>query len=204
MRNAFRLVALLAVVATPLAAQGPGEPMMNRGMGPGAAPPPAARFLLAHTGELNLTDAQVVKLAAIERRAEARRVTTRTAMDSMRARFMAQGMPADSAARAARHNVMMSTMQANQTKMREGQQADLREAVAVLTADQQAKVWQLMAQAGRANRAARPGRAAAMRPRAQMRRPGMGQQMRPGMGQGMGPGMGQGVGPGMGQRPPVE
>jgi hypothetical protein len=182
------------------------------GMGqPGPAPAPAARFMLAHTGELNLTDAQVVKLAAIERRAEARRIATRTAMDSMRTRMMAQGVPADSAARASRHNAMMSTMQATRTRMQEQQQADLKESLAVLTNDQQAKAWQIVAQARGAQRPARPGRGARPGRAGGMNRPGA---MRPGMnhpngmgqGQGMGPnhpdGRGQGMGMGT-QRPPV-
>lgn len=197
MRTSLRIAALLMAVATPLAAQGAGAPMragMGHGMAQGGpAPAPGARFLLAHTGELNLTDAQVVRLAAIERRAEARRTATRAAMDSMRTRMMAQGMPTDSAARAARRNMMMSTMQSTRTRMAEQQQTDLRDALAVLNADQQARAWQIMAQAGR-GRQARPGGRGA--------RPGRpGRAMHPG-GQGPGPNHPNGMGQGMG-RPPA-
>lgn len=215
MRNSVLLSALLMAIATPLAAQGMGGQMGMAQRGP--APAPAARFMLAHTGELNLSDAQVVKLAAIERRAEARRVATRTAMDSMRSRMMAQGMPTDSAARAARHNAMMSTMQATRTRMQEQQQADLKESLAVLTTDQQAKAWQIVAQArgpqrqarpgqgarpGRAGGMNRPGRAGGMnRPGAGM--PGMNHPNGMGQGQGLGPNHPDGRGQGMGtQRPP--
>lgn len=209
MRNSIGIIALLMAVAAPLAAQGAGAPM-GAGQAPAGPIPPAARFMLAHTGELNLTDAQVVKLAAIERRAEARRSATRASMDSMRTRMMAQPVPTDSAARLARRNTMMSTMQATRTRMQEQQQADLRDAIAVLTPDQQAKAWQIVAQSPRGNRAARPGRA--MRPGAmgQMAPGGARPRMRPGMGMGRGQGMGMGQNPpnrppqaGMGQRPPV-
>ncbi len=190
MRTSIRFVALLMAVAMPLAAQGPGMPM-GQPQGPAAGPvPPAARFMLAHTGELNLTDAQVVKLAAIERRAEARRAAIRATMDSMRTRMMAQGMPTDSAARAARRNSMMTTMEATRTRVQEQQQADLRDAIAVLTPDQQAKAWQIIAQSPRANRPARGMRPGAM---GQMRPGGMGQRMRPGRGMGMGQGQGMGM-----------
>src|SRR6266536_287796 len=67
-----RVVVLSVGAAATAAAQGPGGPPM----GPrpeDARARPAAQMLLANTGTLDLTDAQVVKLAAIARRTEARR-----------------------------------------------------------------------------------------------------------------------------------
>src|SRR5687768_10433401 len=83
MRNPTRLALLLSLTAaTSVAAQGPEAP---RRAGPGG--PPAAQMLLAQTGELELTDAQVVRLAAIARRSESRRRALRAAMDSAETRF---------------------------------------------------------------------------------------------------------------------
>src|SRR3954470_17516653 len=73
---------------------GPGS--MARGPAGGGANPVAstADFLLGRTGELALTDAQVVRLAAISRRTDTRRKAMMTRMDSLRA---AQPAPGDSA-----------------------------------------------------------------------------------------------------------
>src|ERR1051325_1756136 len=84
-------VILIAVAGSPLLAQGPGAPggpppmdgMRPGGRGPGRG----AAFLLAHTGDLELTDAQVVKLAAIARRGAVRVRGVRATMDSARRRF---------------------------------------------------------------------------------------------------------------------
>jgi Spy/CpxP family protein refolding chaperone len=150
-------------------AQGPGGPG-----GPGPDGPPmaggrTAEQFLAHVGELGLSDAQVTRLAAIARRSEARRVAQRSAMDSMRARAMAA--PADSAARAARRASLRATME----RMRDQNQADLRDALAVLTPDQQAKAWQIRGAGARG-----PGmRGGAMRRGTRGMR-GAGRGMRPG------------------------
>ena len=141
-------------------AQGPDRPPMpppnggemrspmNGPGGPEIGPPPldAASMLLAHTGELKLTDAQVTRLAAIARRTADRRKAMRTSVDSMRAAnrptpstngplpTMRQGPPA---------------MQAAQMeKMREQEHADLRDALTVLTPDQLAQGWEMMASRG--------------------------------------------------------
>src|SRR2546423_13470616 len=111
MRSTIRIVALLCVAAVPLMAQGPGNAPMRRAPGPPGPGEPGmqapmgrrpggstAQFLLAHTGELDLNDAQVVKLAAIARRAEARRRSMRASADSMRMRFQGPPMAGDSAA----------------------------------------------------------------------------------------------------------
>lgn len=130
----------MTLVAGALAgAQGPGGPGGMPGSGPEGRPMAggrAAEQFLARVGELGLSDAQVTRLAAIARRSETRRVAQRAAMDSMRTRAMAA--PADSAARAARRASMRATME----RWRDQNQADLRDALAVLTPDQQAKAWQ--------------------------------------------------------------
>lgn len=103
----------------------------------------SAQMLLAQSAQLDLTDAQVVKLAGIARRAELRQ----RAMDSARTRF---NQPADSLARWQ----FAQRMQAEMTKERDQSHVDLRDAIASLTPDQQAKAWEMAA--GRA-RAARGG-----------------------------------------------
>jgi hypothetical protein len=100
-------------------------------------------MLLAHTGELNLTDAQVVKLAAISRRSEARRRSMRAAFDSSRQRFQ-RPAPGDTAARRQLREQMRTNMERSRDQMR----ADERDAIAVLTADQQARAWELVSRRG--------------------------------------------------------
>jgi Spy/CpxP family protein refolding chaperone len=140
MQKTIRSVVLLSLTAvTAVAAQGPGPggPGASRRMGPGG--PPAAQMLLAQTGELELTDAQVVRLAAIARRSESRRRALRAAMDSAETRF--RGQPGDTTARRQFAQRMQADMQRAQDQM----QADQRDAIAVLTPDQQAKAWNLVA-----------------------------------------------------------
>ena len=98
MRTLARVVGLLSLVAAasiavaqgpgrpPMAGGGPGPGMMPGGPGGGGGSPigATADFLLAHTGDLALTDAQVVRLAAISRRTDARRKTMMARMDSAR------------------------------------------------------------------------------------------------------------------------
>jgi hypothetical protein len=137
-RIAFLALAGLALAAAPLAAQGPGAPMGAPGdgpmmggppPGPPMGPPPAADFLLGHTGELKLTDQQVVRLAAIARRAADRRQAARP--------------PAPGAQRPS--DAEMARMRQQHEQMREQDRTDLRDALAVLTADQQARAWEMMA-----------------------------------------------------------
>ena len=71
-----------------------------------------AQMLLARTAELDLTDAQVVKLAAIARKAEARHRARQAAMDSARTRFT---QPGDSVAR----RQLGQRMQTEMTKERD-------------------------------------------------------------------------------------
>jgi Spy/CpxP family protein refolding chaperone len=161
MRIAIRSVILFSLTAaTTVAAQGPGAP---RRAGPGG--PPAAQMLLAQTGELELTDAQVVRLAAIARRSESRRRAMRAAMDSAETRFGNQ--PGDTAARRQFAQRMRADMQRAQDQM----QADQRDAIAVLTPDQQARAWNMVA-----NRRPQMGGGRGMRPggeRGMRRMPGV-------------------------------
>ena len=139
---------------------------------PGAAGPsgrraPAAQMLLAHTGELALTDQQVVRLAAIARRAEARRRAMRASMDSARTRLApGTAAPADSIAR----RQWRERMRLELGRAQEQAQADQRDAIAVLTPDQQARAWDIAASRGRDRGMGRGMRG--MRGRG-MREPGM-------------------------------
>ena len=167
MRSTIRALALLSLTtATTAFAQGPVPPMGGPQQGRGPAGVPAAQMLLARTGELGLSDAQVVRLAAIARRAETRRAGLRAAMDSARQRFAA-GRSADTAARRAFRQRMMADVE----KARDAARVDQRDAIAVLNADQQARAWEMVANRGRM------ARAGAMR--------GRGERMRMGPGRGM-------------------
>lgn len=135
MRRLALLAALaLAVGAAPAVAQGPtpARPAMPGRMGPHASG--AAGMLLAHTGELRLTDAQVVRLAAIARRGADRE---RAMHQRMRAAAPRPGTVPNAEA--------MQRMRQEMDQMREQGRTDLRDALAVLTPDQQATAWEMMA-----------------------------------------------------------
>ena len=157
----IRIAVLLCFAgATAAAAQAPRSRRPEAG-------PPAAQMLLAQTGELELTDAQVVRLAAIARRSETRRRSLRAAMDSAQTRF--RGQPGDSVARRQFGQRMQADMQRAEEQMR----ADQRDAIAVLNADQQAKAWNMVANRGERMRGGRgPGSVGRMRG-------GRGDRMRP-------------------------
>ena len=155
-RLILNTVVALAATAAVVSAQGP-----RRGMGPGPMPGPRggmgagagprgagptqdpAEFLLSHTGEFKLTDAQVTRLAAIARRSADRRRTMRTQLDSMRTNFARGGRP-DSAARAGMRQ-RMEQMRPQMDRMREQSLTDRRDAIAILTPDQQAQAWERIA-----------------------------------------------------------
>jgi hypothetical protein len=145
-------------------------------------------MLLSHVGELGLTDAQVVRLAAIARRQEARRQSLRAALDSAERRFQ----PGDSIAR----RQFGERMRANMEREQEQIVVDQRDALAVLNADQQARAWSMATGPARGFRGrGGPG----MRPGGMgrgMRRPEMGRRemRRPGMRR-------PEIGPGPGMRP---
>jgi hypothetical protein len=153
MRSVLRMAAVLSAIATTsLAGQQPGQPI------PGAAQSgsvlttsrpeagaigvamvlPAAKMLLANSAELDLTDAQVLKLAAIARRSEARRRSMRAALDSVVTRFSQPGDPVALDAVDERARI-------NMNRMRDQFRLDQRDAIAVLTPDQQATAWEMIA-----------------------------------------------------------
>ena len=157
MRHITRTVTLLFLAAaTTAGAQGLTP---SSGARRGA---PAAQMLLSRTGELELTDAQVVRLAAIARRSEARRRAMRATMDSARVRFDAQ--PGDTAARRQFRQRMQTDLQRVEEQLR----TDQRDAIAVLTPDQQAKAWDMVSNRGPRLRGGREMRA----PRGLRRTPG--------------------------------
>jgi len=174
MLSSIRTIALLSfAAASTLAAQGPGGPPLSPA-GSDDRGSPAAKLLLSNTAELDLTDAQVVKLAAIARRSEARRRTMRAVMDTARLRF-GQRNAGDSVAR----RQFGDRMRVDMDRAREQGRADQRDAIAVLTPDQQARAWELVSNRGR----------------------GMGRGMRQGGMHRGGMGRGRGARP---LRPPVE
>ena len=144
MRRLVLTTALLGAFAMTLSAQGPGAPPSG---GPLAN---SAQFLLAHTGELRLTDAQVVRLAAIARRTDERQRALRATLDSVRPIRPMRG--ADSTAREERSR-RAEQMRGSMERMREQARADRRDAIAVLTADQQAMAWEMVAAGPRMQRA---------------------------------------------------
>ena len=144
---------LMFAVATSLGAQPPGAARGPGGRpgfgiapaGPGGGASPigsTADFLLAHTGDLSLTDAQVVRLAAISRRTDARRKTMRARMDS--ARTAARPAPGDSTDRRGRGRPA-APLAAELQQARDQVHGDIRDAIAVLTPEQQASAWMMVA-----------------------------------------------------------
>jgi hypothetical protein len=159
MRSSVAVLALVTLTAATIAAQAPGTPPAPMGGARGGAPSGNAQMLLARSAELGLTDAQIVKLAAIARRAEARRNTMRAALDSGRTRFTG---PGDSTAR----RQFAQRMQTDMAKERDQSRVDLRDAITVLTPDQQAKAWEMNSQRGmRGGRGVGGGRGVARAPR---------------------------------------
>src|SRR4051794_30053183 len=147
-RSAFLPLLGLPLCAAPAVAQGPdgmpghpgpmpGGPGMMMMMHGGPGPDPAS-MLLAATGPLHLTDAQVVRLAAIARRAEERHAAMRTGMEAHAPRPGAADRQAPSEAD-------MQRMHQQMEQMHQQMQADLRDALAVLTPDQQATAFEMVA-----------------------------------------------------------
>jgi len=116
-----------------------------------------AQFLLAQTGELNLTDAQVTRLAAIARRTAERRRVVRVHMDSLRTQRPPGGGRPDSSQRA-RMRQSFEQMRPAMQRLRDQAQADRRDAISVLTPDQQARAWERVAASGRMQRGGMGGR----------------------------------------------
>jgi len=140
-----------------------------------------AQQLLAHTGELKLSDQQVTRLAAIARRSADRREGMRRSMDSL---MTARGMARPDSARP--RGGPSPEMRAAADRMRDQAHGDLRDALAVLSPDQLATAWELVAMRGPGLRGG-PG--------------SMGGPMRGGPGMGGGAGLRGGPrGPGAGMR----
>ena len=119
-------------------------------------------MLLAHTAELKLTDQQLSKLAAIARRTDDRHKAMRASMDSLMRAERPQGNgPASANPRPFNPDQASAMM----TRVRDQERTDLRDALAVLTIDQQADAW-MMRGAGPMGPGAQPGaRFGAMRGR---------------------------------------
>ena len=132
MRRRYLMSFILAFAAA--SAKLPAQ--MPMAGGPGMPGAPAVEMLLAQTGPLQLTDAQVVKLAAIARRADDRHRALRTRLDSLRPRRVPGER--DSTARPRMPTDLFE-------REREASHNDLREALAVLSPDQQARAWEMMA-----------------------------------------------------------
>ena len=126
---------------------GPGMRMGAGGPGGGGAVSDPAEFLLSHTGEFKLTDAQVTRLAAIARRSAERRRALRAQMDSIRPDGM-RGERPDSAA-SAQMRQRFDQLRPQMERLRVQSQTDRRDAIAILTPDQQAQAWERVARMGR-------------------------------------------------------
>jgi hypothetical protein len=144
---------LSAATFTAVRAEAQGGRDLGRG-GPAGAR--GAEFFLARTGELRLTDAQVVRLAAIARRSADRRRAMRASMDSVASARRGVGRM-DSTDRVARMREM-AAVRARFDRDREQARADLRDAIAALTPDQQAMAWEMAAGGPPGGRAARGSR----------------------------------------------
>ncbi|MFL5537671.1 MAG: Spy/CpxP family protein refolding chaperone, partial [Longimicrobiaceae bacterium] len=134
-RSALLPLLGLALCAAPVAAQSTDRMPGGPGPMPGGPGPDPASMLLAATGHLHLTDAQVVRLAAIARRAEERHAAMRTSMQAAHA--------AAPNRQAAPSEADMQRMHQQMEQMHEQMRADLRDALAVLTPDQQARAWEM-------------------------------------------------------------
>lgn len=135
-------VAGVAALAPASRAQQPGGPPMG---GMGMAPGGPASMLLSQTGDLKLSDAQVTRLAAIARRTSDRhsamQLAMRNSMDSMQKAMQASPPSANGA----RPRMMMMPPAGARAQMERARQADhddLRDALAVLTPDQQATAFE--------------------------------------------------------------
>src|SRR6478672_3554559 len=151
------LALLIAPALHAQATEGPGAPPAGAPVGPMAAGPmggpggDVASFLLSHTGELKLSDQQVTRLAAIARRSADRRQAVMRSMDSLMARAPQRR---DSAGRG--RFAPSPELRATAQRLRDQRHTDLRDALGVLTPDQQATAWELSAMRGGARMARGP------------------------------------------------
>ena len=156
-RFSFALALAGAVALAPLAqAQTPAGPPQG-GFGRAGGPPgpggmrggprgrpglDPASMLLSRTGELKLTDAQVGRLAAVARRSADRRTAMRASGDSLRTALRARATDSTRRAGLREPNPAIRSMM---EKAQQGAHADLRDALAVLTPDQQATAFEMIA-----------------------------------------------------------
>jgi hypothetical protein len=143
MRSPIRPMLGLLLAFSPLlaAAQGPGgDGPMPRAGGPGGPSGGFASMLLAGVADLKLTDAQVTRLAAIARRTAEQRRPMQTRMDSLRRVMREPGNDS------ARRDAMMRRGEAARTLMEQvatQERAARRDALAVLTTDQVAQLFEM-------------------------------------------------------------
>ena len=169
--NSIRRGLLLTILGAGTAVAQPPAPNAGQGSANARRAANPAQHFLAHTAQLQLNDQQVTRLAAIARRAESRQQARRALIDSMRSRWITA--PADSASRVTRRAEIANTMRAAMQRARDERHADLRDALAVLTADQQARAWELRSGSGRGARLGARGRGARAARGGQLRRPEM-------------------------------
>jgi Spy/CpxP family protein refolding chaperone len=119
------------------------RPIPSPALGVGRVGPDVAEQLLAHTGELKLSDQQVTRLAAIARRGADQRQAMRRTMDSL---MNARSAVRSDSARARREP--SQEVRAAADRMRDQVHADLRDALAVLSPDQLATAWEMVPNRG--------------------------------------------------------
>jgi hypothetical protein len=135
----YRHPAMAEAAAAPAERRMVVRSMLDRPMMAPAMMMDAASMFLGCTGELQLTDAQVTKLASIARRSQARQDAMRARMDSIVATRSSDGQ--DGA------GMMMTVVMRRAMPTdaeRKAQHEDDRDAFAVLTADQLATAWESM------------------------------------------------------------
>jgi hypothetical protein len=106
----------------------------------------AASMFLGAAGQLQLSDSQVTRLATIARRSASRREAMKARMDSaMMAAHARVGSAMHDGADGGAMMMMMMSMPMLSSADRAAQHTDDRDAFAILTPDQLATAWELMA-----------------------------------------------------------
>jgi hypothetical protein len=166
-RRSLLLLAALMASAAPVVAQAQQARPEARHQMPAARGPLAnpAQFLLSQTSTLELTDQQVLQLAELARAADARREALRADLQAAR--------PAQPPESNTDRSALRTRLQAAREEYRSTLERERVAAIALLTPEQQARAWELLARAGTRG-------AAAMRPRPDVgRSPGMRGRMAP-------------------------
>jgi hypothetical protein len=145
-RTSLFVVALALVgIVAPVAAQGPGGGARGFGRGPLQN---AAEFLLSNSTALELSNDQVVRLAELARTSEARQQEVREQMQGVRPQTRDQ-QQIDPAVR----EQMRGMMEQRRTELT----SEREQAIAVLSTEQQAQAWELLASARPQRMAGRAG-----------------------------------------------